>query len=163
MCNSNIGPKSLPPSLPSSQTSTRNKKNLAPDPCMLRDNRGKWKQPTLHPAKFEEVQLEISQWNTVQQAPHLSKNLVSPMISLTCSKLPWDDQLWRFDTMWTPSASQSHSMPSSTGWGEKNTTKGSWVEVRAGREISHKLQSGKADSMRLTEFIAKKIRLNNKK
>jgi len=44
-----------------------------------------------HPAKFEEAQLAISQQNIVQQASGLSKNLVTPIVSLSCAKLPWDD------------------------------------------------------------------------
>ena len=48
-------------------------------------------QTTQHTAKFAKAQLGISQQNTVQLAPYLSKNLVSPMILLSCAKLPCDD------------------------------------------------------------------------
>lgn len=91
-------------------------------------------KPTQHPAKSE-AQLGITEQNTVQQAPDVSKNLVFPMISLSCAKLTWSD-ITRCGGLTlaehqVPTKPLNHSC-SSAGHGEKNGSKSLWAEIRTG-------------------------------
>lgn len=64
----------------------------------------------------------------------------------------------------TPSEQQVHtkmalSLPSSTGQGRENTTKGSWIGIRIGREHSAITVMNKTNVGKKAEFIISQVRV----